>query len=429
MPRKTWTEKQLDDAIEENETYTKGYHTTELSEAKIIEHLKSFLYKKRLLGYGGYALNQLLPLDKRFYNPEVDIPDLDFYSPNAISDAVELVDKLDKMGIPAEAKSGMNVGTYKVYVKLMPLVDLTQMDKSTFRTLHKTAMVVDGLYYVPVNYLRMSMHQELSRPLGQVSRWTKVYNRLELLNSVYPAAPLEKTSPSNKTPTDEWLLSRVLPELKRYVVLGEFALYFYQHLFSKKADRVWTTPSANIMLLLEEKELDGLVSKLQEVAREDGIVFSVKPRKAGKFVDLVDVVFGKERTLQLVVTEDECVSHLSVEWDGHPVHLANYDTQLSMYYALSYMMSNQTNQLLTWCALLQRIRDVKDPLMERFRQPCTGRQITFNDIVMRRKKSRTESLQTGKDNPMWFKYDPELIRIMKKTKKIKHRLRNMSIIG
>ena len=32
----------------------------------------------------------------------------------------------------------------------------------------------------------MSLHQELARPLGDVSRWEKIYERMNLLNIYYP---------------------------------------------------------------------------------------------------------------------------------------------------------------------------------------------------------------------------------------------------
>ena len=59
---------------------------------KIISILEDFLKKKKLVCYGGTAINNILPLEDQFYNKDIEIPDYDFYSPSALEDAKELAD-------------------------------------------------------------------------------------------------------------------------------------------------------------------------------------------------------------------------------------------------------------------------------------------------------------------------------------------------
>ena len=59
---------------------------------KMISILENFLIRKKLVCYGGTAINNILPVYAQFYNREVDIPDYDFFSPNALEDAKELAD-------------------------------------------------------------------------------------------------------------------------------------------------------------------------------------------------------------------------------------------------------------------------------------------------------------------------------------------------
>jgi hypothetical protein len=54
---------------------------------KIIEILESYLRKKNLVCYGGTAINNLLPTEEQFYNKDIELPDYDFFSPNALDDA------------------------------------------------------------------------------------------------------------------------------------------------------------------------------------------------------------------------------------------------------------------------------------------------------------------------------------------------------
>jgi hypothetical protein len=47
---------------------------------KMMDIVKKFMQHHRVLGYGGTALNNLLPKNKQFYDFTKDIPDYDFYS-------------------------------------------------------------------------------------------------------------------------------------------------------------------------------------------------------------------------------------------------------------------------------------------------------------------------------------------------------------
>ena len=146
-----------------------------------------FIKRKGLVPYGGIAINNILPKDEQFYDEETEIPDYDFFSPNAMDDAKELADIYHSKGFEqVEAKAGQHFGTYKVFVQFIPVADITYIPKELFSTLKKHAVRVNGILYTPPNFLRMSMYLELSRPAGDTTRWEKVYKRLRLLNKHYP---------------------------------------------------------------------------------------------------------------------------------------------------------------------------------------------------------------------------------------------------
>ena len=137
--------------------------------------------------YGGTAINNILPIHSQLYNREVELPDYDFFSSNALNDAKELADIYYKAGYEdVEAKSGVHKGTFKVFVNYIPIADITEMVDSLFKTIQTESIIKAGIRYAPINYLRMSMYLELSRPKGDISRWEKVLKRLTLLNKFYP---------------------------------------------------------------------------------------------------------------------------------------------------------------------------------------------------------------------------------------------------
>ena len=154
---------------------------------KIIGILEDFLKKKKLICYGGTAINNILPLEDQFYDKNIEIPDYDFYSPNALDDAKELADIYYNNGFQeVEAKAGVHYGTYKVFVNFIPVADITYLEKPLFKRIQRDAIRVYGILYCPANFLRMNMYLELSRPAGDISRWEKVLKRLILLNKNYP---------------------------------------------------------------------------------------------------------------------------------------------------------------------------------------------------------------------------------------------------
>ena len=154
---------------------------------RIIGVVENFIRQKKLICYGGTAINNILPKQDQFYNTDVEIPDYDFYSPNALINAKELVDLYIKEGfVEVEAKSGQHYGTYKVFVNFIPVADITSLPKDLYNAIKREAIKVAGILYAPPNLLRMSMYLELSRPEGDVSRWEKVLKRLTLLNRNYP---------------------------------------------------------------------------------------------------------------------------------------------------------------------------------------------------------------------------------------------------
>jgi hypothetical protein len=128
------------------------------------------------------AINNIIPENSERFYDEIDIPDYDCFTPNAIKDAINLSHLLRINYENVEVKSAMFKGTYKIFVNFIPIVDLTQVEKDLFKKIKQSSLKIHNIYYASPNYLRMNIHLELSRPLGDVSRWSKIYQRLDLLN-------------------------------------------------------------------------------------------------------------------------------------------------------------------------------------------------------------------------------------------------------
>ncbi len=79
----------LRQAVDESEKNQGAKIATSPDVQKIIEILEEFLIRKRLICYGGTAINNILPKHAQFYDRDLEVPDYDFYSPHAMEDARE----------------------------------------------------------------------------------------------------------------------------------------------------------------------------------------------------------------------------------------------------------------------------------------------------------------------------------------------------
>lgn len=158
--------------------------------------VKKFIQKNNLLLYGGLALNLCLPKSLRFYTT-YEIPDYDFFSPDAKSHAKDLANTFANLGYEeVEVKPGLHLNTYKVFVNYNAVADITYVPDKLFKRMlessRKERKVILkhnpslDLNIAPMSFLRMSLHLELSRPDGFIERWSKIYKRMVLFYNTYP---------------------------------------------------------------------------------------------------------------------------------------------------------------------------------------------------------------------------------------------------
>ena len=154
---------------------------------RIVEVMETFLRAKGRMIYGGAAINAYMSPKNKFYDPRLHLPDYDFLTPDPLQDCTDLIAEFQKAGFEdVEAKLGIHEGTYKVFVNYRPAADITYMPTDLYEHLLADTRVIEGLRYAGVDYLRMNMYLELSRPAGNLQRWPKIYERLLLLNKEHP---------------------------------------------------------------------------------------------------------------------------------------------------------------------------------------------------------------------------------------------------
>lgn len=409
---------------------------------KMIFIVENFLRKKKLICYGGTAINNILPDDDKFYDRESELPDYDFFSMNAMEDAKELADIYAKEGFDeVEAKSGVHPGTYKVFVNFTPVADVTHLDKEIFKNLLRNSINIVGIHYASPNYLRMAMYLELSRPAGDVSRWEKVLKRLTLLNKNYPLKghkcdETEFQRMSNVSMSENTKLSYVTRSTlinMGVVFFGGFAISLYSRYMPKQIkNKFKNIPDFDVLSEHPKQSADILRERLIDEGYKN--VKVVHHEAIGEIVaPHYDIRVGNE-TICFIYEPLACHSYNVVKIKGMNVRIATIDTMLSFYLAFLYTDRPYYDEerILCMCEFLfqvqERNRLEQKGVLKRFSINCYGKQATLEGIREEKAKKYQElKHQRGsKEWNEWFlRYIPGEVETNKhkkprKTRKIHH---------
>jgi hypothetical protein len=251
----------LERAIEKAEERRDTEQATNPELRFALDIVEQFLRRKRRVCYGGTAMNAQLPPDLQFYNPEYDLPDYDFFTPDIQSDTDELVNNLKRAGFEEVAsRIGMHEGTKKILVNYVAVADISEMGPDIFEIIQKRAVNINGIYYTDPDVLRMMMYLELSRPKGEVSRWTKVYERLTLINTVFPMKRCEKRDrkPKQIPIGIRDLVHRYVIDNQRILAGARLEKVYYKSLKSRKAQKWETRQGGAVVFFSPDIKKDAL---------------------------------------------------------------------------------------------------------------------------------------------------------------------------
>ena len=412
--------------VDESETRQGAKIANSPEVVQIIKILEDFLVRKRLICYGGTAINNILPKEAQFYDREIEVPDYDFFSKNALNDAKELADAYFVAGYDeVEAKAGMHPGTYKVYVSFLPVADITYLHPILFDSLSKEAITVAGIKYAPPNYLRMAMFLELSRPNGDVSRWEKVLKRINLLNRYHPLNPGDKCNtiefqreldiPENKGSSESiYDLAKDSFVDQGAVFLGGYGTSLYSKYMDKdKRHQVSKIPDFDVLAEDPAKCAAIVKDKLTDAGFKG--VKLVQHTSIGEVIPSHVEINVRGDMIALIYKPIACHSYNKIDIGGKEVRVATIDTMLSFYLAFLYADKAyfDKDRMLCMSAYLFEVEQKNSleqkGLLKRFSLDCYGKQPTMEEI--RATKARKyEELKTSKDQKekeMWFlKYRP-----------------------
>ena len=397
----------LRNAIDETENIKGKKQVNNEDVQKMLTIVEDFIISKKLICYGGTAINNILPKYAQFYRKDIEIPDYDFFSSNALEDAKELANIYYNAGYrDVEAKSGVHMGTFKVFVNYIPIADITLLHKELYNNLLNDSIKMAGIHYCPPNFLRMGMYLELSRPEGDVSRWEKVYKRLNLLNQHYPIAS-KVCKNTSKNVIDTKLYNLVCNTLinNDAIFFGGYAYNLYQQFYGNKND----DPTCFDVLA---EDMDKLALIIEEQLQQSGYksIKKITHKPVGEIIPEHIEIRAGTSTVAYIYKPTACHNYNLININKQEVKIATIDTILSFY--LAFIYANEPhfdkNRLLCMSKFLfdlsEKHKTETNGILKRFSINCYGTQSTLES--MRAKKSsqfkKLKNDRNNKEYEMWF---------------------------
>jgi len=406
--------------IDKNEAQNKQGEIESREVRKATALLENYLHKKQLVCYGGTAINNILPSEYRFYDPELDIPDYDFYSPTPIETAKEIADMYAAAGYTeVEAKAGVHRGTMKVFVNFVGIADITLLEPSLFAVLQKEAIKVDGILYAPANFLRMNAYIELSRPQGDVSRWEKVLKRLNLLDRFYPVKTPHDCQPfqrkmsgtmSNDQSQTIFAVVRDVLIREKVVFFGGYAISLYAQYMPQNRQRFVRQAMPDFDALSQDPE--HTAQQVKAALLQAGItqVSLVERPALGEIIPPAYEIVVHNDTVAFLYQTRAChnFNRIQLPQQKKTVRVATIDTTLSLYLAFYYAVDRPYYDRVRILCLAHFLFDVQrsskllqKDILKRFNSSCLGKQATLADI----KAEKTQLIRHYKTHKKDEEYD------------------------
>lgn len=442
--------------IEEKNSAEKAWdHDVASKEAvrDLIDIVRGFLMKRKLVCYGGTAINNILPKEAQFYNYDIEIPDYDFYSKDSVKDATDLADIFYSKGYEeVEAKAGAHFGTIKVFVNYLAIADLSQIPQSLFDNLQKHAVIKEGIHYCPPDFLRMNIYAELCRPMNEIARWQKIYKRFLTLNKHYPIVEKEGDKDDDEKNCKEWLsvdlhhshkdsplkdavavaieIARKVFVREGLVFIGGYALSKYDAAFQEKSKSAlvdFTQKFIFIDVLAEKVQetadlvLEKLASAFRELNVDRKFVAQVKLVHHAANMDLfpesVEIFLSSFRIAH-IYHANHCYSFNTIkdEASGLALNIASIDTMIYFYFLFYYMDKPYYDKKRLVCMshylmrlTQQKSLSMKEGVFARFTRACYGKDHSLESMKIG-KKRKYKDLVKQKDSAEYklnfFSYRP-----------------------
>lgn len=162
---------------------------------KVIEYVKD--HKRKI--YGSYAHNKVImnKNKKDGFLGELEVPDIDFYSPDPLYDLFEICNMFYSMGYKeVVGREAQHEETYKIFVDDIEACDISYVPKNIYNKI--PYIEIDNIIYVHPNWALIDYLRIFTDPMTSWEiKLDKRFKRYYLLQKNYPILKIEKNPDLN----------------------------------------------------------------------------------------------------------------------------------------------------------------------------------------------------------------------------------------
>ena len=211
--------------------YLNSYEPTLTESKNVYKEIKQFIKDKNRIVYGGYAQNELIRAknkDDVFYR-EVDVADIEFYTPDPIGDMIDLCDLLyQKKYKYIDGKEGVHNETYKIFVNFLNYCDISYISPEIYNTI--PTITIDGLRMCHPHFMLIDSYRVYTDPMTGYYRLKKTFTRFTKLISYYP---FDENMVYNKIEYDTKEKTDVLKFIRKKIIRSSDLIVVGQYAFNR----------------------------------------------------------------------------------------------------------------------------------------------------------------------------------------------------
>lgn len=408
----------------------------------------NFLIKKKRKIYGGTALNAILVNQNprlAFYNDEVDVPDIDFYSPHPIPDLIELCNLFADAGFkPISGQEAQHQGTYKIFVDFMNIIDISYVPANIYNRI--PFIEIKKIIYTHPSFMAIDYLRVITDPITSWFRFEKVFKRFNLLTDYFPFRTSDQMIklPRLDSPVDadKEMIKNLLHKILYFLINHNSSCIisgFYYYNYCVELSKI----NKPYIKLIDIPYYDVITSQF----REDGLALLEELKKISDKISVVEyypffqfmgqraVIFYKDTPLIVLYHHfKRCIPYKSVVFkdfannkdkdgkDSQIINLANFPQNLLLLHTLfMYYRTNEDSTMMnvyqTMIAHLIEMRNhyfkthnkniFADTIFQEFTLTCKGETID----PAREKFFRIAEKKKMKKGAYVFKYEPLVKRM------------------
>jgi hypothetical protein len=240
---------------------------------KVIEYVKQ---NKRKI-YGSYSHNKVIMNKTKSdgFLGDLEVPDIDFYSPDPVYDLFEICNMFYKMGYKeVVGREAQHEETYKIFVDDVEACDISYVPKNIYNKI--PFIEIDGINYVHPNWAMIDYLRILTDPMTSWEiKLDKRFKRFYLLQKNYPILKIDKKADLNFKNDRDNLVTAVNKIFrfiidKPSIIVGGFYAYNY-YLYESNMKNYEQTDINNYEIISTEyvKDTKSILDLLKESFGDD----------------------------------------------------------------------------------------------------------------------------------------------------------------